>query len=104
MVQTRLMATSPGHQESGNTSSYPNCVPPPPMTVQQQLQSMAATMAELTQQNQELTRESNRQHHQQHDEEQGQNLENEGANNNAERDQSRGTITRRVQHLERKMD
>ena len=51
MVQTRSMAPSPGHQENGNTSSHPNYVPPPPMTVQQQLQSMAAAMVELTQQN-----------------------------------------------------
>ena len=37
--------------------------PPPPkkMTVKQQLQSMAAVMAELTQRNQELTKEVNRQ-------------------------------------------
>ena len=55
------MTTSPGHQESRNASSHPNRAPPPSMTVQQQLQSMAAVMAELTQQNQELTREVNRQ-------------------------------------------
>ena len=35
--------------------------PPPKMTVKQQLQSMAAVMAELTQRNQELTKEVNRQ-------------------------------------------
>ena len=64
MVQTRSMATSLGHQESGNSSSHPNLAPPPPITVQQQLQSMAAAMAELMQQNQELTREVNRQHQQ----------------------------------------
>ena len=51
MVRTRSMTPSPGHQENGNTSSHPNHVPPPPMTVQQQLQSMAAAMVELTQQN-----------------------------------------------------
>ena len=55
------MATSPGQQESGNTSSHPNRAPPPPMTVKQQLQFMAAMMVELTQQNHELAREVNRQ-------------------------------------------
>ena len=48
MVQTRSMATSPGYQEGGNASSHPNHAPAPPMTIQQQLQSTAATMAELT--------------------------------------------------------
>ena len=64
MVWTRSMATSPGHKESGNASSHPNRAPPPPMIVQQQLQSMTAVMAELTQQNQELTRKVNRQRQQ----------------------------------------
>ena len=74
------------------------------MTVQQQLQSMVAAMVEQTQQNQELTREVNRQCHQQHGGEWGQNLENEGVDNNAEGDQFRGTVARRVPHLEREMD
>ena len=65
---------------------------------------MVAAMAELTQQNQELTREVNRHHHQQHGGERSQNVENEEADNNAEGDQSRGTVTRRVPHLEREMD
>ena len=43
------MATNPGHQESGNTFSHPNRALAPPKTVQQQLQSMAATMVELMQ-------------------------------------------------------
>ena len=57
MVRTRSIATSLGHQESGNTSSHPNrdrqlapVMQPPSI---QQVQSMAATMAELTRQNQE---------------------------------------------------
>ena len=61
MVRTRSIATSPGHQESGNTSSHPNrdrqsapVMQPPSI---QQVQSMVAAMAELTRQNQELTRE-----------------------------------------------
>ena len=60
-------------------------------------------MAELTQRNQELTKEVNRQC-QNHGGEWGQNSGNEGAENNAKRDQSRGTVTRRVPHLEREMD
>ena len=42
------MAISLGHQESGNVFSHLNHAPPPPMTVQQQLQSMAAAMTGLT--------------------------------------------------------
>jgi len=49
------MATSLKHQESENTSSHPNSTPTPPPIVQQRLQSMVATIADLTQQNQELT-------------------------------------------------
>ena len=56
MVQTRSMATSPGHQESGNASSLPNrdrqstpVMQPPSI---QKVQSMVATVAELTCQNQ----------------------------------------------------
>ena len=55
------MATSPGHQESGNTSSHPNRDRQSALVMQspsiQQMQSMVATVAELTRQNQELTRE-----------------------------------------------
>ena len=66
---------------------------------------MAATMAGLTQQNQELTREVNRQRRQQRAKEHGQNSKNGGVKNSAERgDQSRGTITWRVPHLEKEMD
>ena len=65
---------------------------------------MVTTMAKLMQQNQELTREFNRQCQQRHGEERGQNSENKGVENNAEGDQSRSTITRRVPCLERKMD
>ena len=61
MVQTRLRATSPGHQESRDASSNPHhdrqstpIMQPPSI---QHVQSMAAAMVELTHQNQELTRE-----------------------------------------------
>ena len=45
------MVTGPKHQESGNASNNPNHALAPPMTIKQQLQSMAVAMAELTQQN-----------------------------------------------------
>ena len=63
------MATNPKHQESGNISNHPNRALAPPLIVQQQLQSMAAAMVDLMQQNHELIREVNRQRRQQHDEE-----------------------------------
>ena len=62
MVWTRSRATSPGPQESGgDRQSVPTMQP----SSVQHVQSMAATMAELTRQNQELVRELNlrRQHH-----------------------------------------
>ena len=62
-------------------------------------------MVDLMQQNQKLTREVNRHRRQRYGKEHGQNLENERAENGAERgDHSRGTVTRRVPHLEREMD
>ena len=105
MVQTRSIATSPEHQERGNAFSHLNHALAPPLTIQQQLQSMEVAMANLTQQNQELTKEVHRHRQQQCGEEHWQNSENGGAENSAEGgDQSRGTITRRVPHLEREMD
>ena len=57
------MATSPGHQESGNASSHPNRDRQSALVMQlpsiQQMQSMAITIAELTCQNQELAKEIN---------------------------------------------
>ena len=51
------MAIGPEQQESGNASSYPNYALTPPLTIQQQLQSIVVAMVNLTQQNEELTRE-----------------------------------------------
>ena len=70
----------------------------------QHMQSMAATMAELTRQNQELTREINlrRQHNKGYTEGQTQTQENRG--NVEPKSQSRGTTTRRVPHLKREVD
>ena len=68
MVQTRLRVTSLSPQESRDTSNNPHCdrqsVPAMQPSSIQHVQSMAAAMAELTRQNQELTRELNsrRQH------------------------------------------
>ena len=102
------MATSPGHEESGKASSHPNrdrqsapVMPPPSM---QHIQSMAAAMAELTRQNQELTREIGRRQQQGgHTEGQAQSQEVGGENVEPE-NQSRGTASRRVPHLEKEMD
>ena len=65
---------------------------------------MATAVAELTQQSQELTREVNRLRQHRSGEEWEQNSENEGAKNNVEGDQSKGTVTHRVPHLVREMD
>ena len=68
MVWTRSRVTSPGPQESREASNNPrrDCHLTPTMQPSsvQHVQSMAAAMAELTRQNQELTRELNsrRQH------------------------------------------
>ena len=70
----------------------------------QHLQSMATAMAELTRQNLELRREINlrRQRHEAYGEE---HVQSQGNGRSAELEsQSRGTIPRRVPHLEREMD
>ena len=68
MVWTRSRVTSPGPQESRDASSNPRRNRQSALIMQpsfvQHVQSMAAVMAELTRQNQELTRQLNsrRQH------------------------------------------
>ena len=66
---------------------------------------MAAAIAELTRQNQELTREISlrRQLHERHAEGQAQSQENKGGNAKPE-SQSKGITSRRVPHLKREMD
>ena len=63
MVRTRSRATSPGHRGSRNASSNPHHGPQSTSAMQtsfaQHVQSMAAAMAELTRQNQELRMEIN---------------------------------------------
>ena len=100
MVRTRSRATSPGLQESrGDRQSVPTVQPPSV----QHVQSMAATMAELTRQNQELVREltMRRQHR---DENVGRQVQSQDERNAEFESQSRGTPSRRVPHLEREMD
>ena len=68
------------------------------------MQSMAAAMTELTRQNQELTTKINlkRQRDEGYDEGRAQSQEDRG---NAEfESQSRGTMSRRVPHLEKEVD
>ena len=63
MVRTKSRATSPGHQGSRDASSNPYCdrqsAPVMQTSSAQHMQSMAAAMAELTRQNQELRMEIN---------------------------------------------
>ena len=84
MVRTRSRATSPSHQESRDASSNPyrdrQSAPAIQPSSIQHVQSMAAVMAELTRQNQELTREINlrRQRHEEYVEGQAQSQEGRG--------------------------
>ena len=100
MVQTRSRATSPGHQESRDASSNPHCdrqsAPVMPQSSIQHMQSMAAAMAELTRQNQELTRVINlkKQRYEGYTEGQAQNQKDR--ENAKPESQSRGTTSRRV--------
>lgn len=108
MVRIRSRATSPSHQESRDASSHPqrNCQSAPvmPQSSVQHMHSMAAAMAELTRQNQELTREINlkKQHYEGYAEGQAQSQEDRG--DAKPENQSRGTTSRRVPQLEREMD
>jgi len=109
MVQTRSRATRPGHQEGKDASSNPHRDRQSALVTQpssiQHIQPMAAAMAELTHQNQELTREINlrRQRHEEYVEREAQSQEGRGGNAELE-SQSKGTTSRRVPHLEKEMD
>nr|XP_023893169.1 uncharacterized protein LOC112005151 [Quercus suber] len=108
MVRTRSRATSLGPQQSRNASSNPHRDRQSAPTMQpssfQHMQSMAAAMAELTRQNQELVRqlELRKQPHEWNAEERAQSQEEE--RNVETENQSRGTASRRVPRLEREMD
>ena len=108
MVRTRLRVTSPGSQESRDASSNPRrdrqSVPTMQPSSVQHVQPMAAAMAELTCQNQELIRELNsrRQHRDRNTK--GHAQSQEDTRNAEPESQSRGTTSRRVPHLEKEMD
>ena len=108
MVRTRSRVTSPGPQESKDASSNPrrDCQSAPTMQPSsiQHVQSMAAAMADVTHQNQELTKELNsrRQHRDENTE--GHTQSQEDTRNVEPESQSRGTTSRRVPHLEKEMD
>ena len=108
MVWTRLRVTSPGPQESRDASNNPHRDRQSAPTMQpssvQHVQSMAAAIAKLTGQNQELIRELNsrRQHRKGNTE--GHTQSQEDRRNAEPESQSRGTTSRRVPHLEKEMD
>ena len=97
MVRTRSKVTSPGSQESRDASSNPcrdrQLAPTIQPSSVQLVQSMAAAMAELTPQNQELIRELNsrRQHRDRNTE--GHTQSQEDTRNAELESQSRGTTS-----------
>ena len=105
MVRIRSKATSPGHQESRNAFSNPyrDRLSTPIMQLPsiQHVQSMVAAMAKLTSQKQELTREISlrRQRHEKCTEGQAHSKKDRG--NVEPENQSRGTASLRVPHLEK---
>lgn len=109
MVQTRSRVTSSGPQPSRNAYSNPHhdrqSAPAMQPSSAQHMQSMAAAMAELTRQNQELRREVNlkRQTYSEH-EEGGQIQSQENRENFQHGSQSGGIASRRVPHLEKELD
>ena len=109
MVRTRSRATSPGHQGSRDASSNPHhnrqSAPVMQTSSAQHVQSMAAAMAELTHQNQELRMEINlrRQTHEER-EGGGQTQSHDDRENIEIGSQLRGTTSRTVPHLKEEMD
>ena len=109
MVQTRSRAISPGHQGSRDTSSNPyrdrQSTPVMQTLSAQHVQSMAAAMAELTRQNQELKMEINlRRQTCEEREGGGQTQSNDDRENTEVGSQLRGTTSRTVPHLKEEMD
>ena len=70
----------------------------------QHVQSMAAAMAELTHQNQELTKELNSRRQHREGNTKGRTQSQEDKRNVEPESQSKGTTSRRVPHLEKEMD
>ena len=109
IVRTRLRATSPGHQGSRNTSSNPYCGPQSASVMQtssaQHVQSMAAAMAELTRQNQELRMKISLRRQACEEREGGGQTQSHDDRENIEiGSQLRGTTSRTVPHLKEEMD
>ena len=105
MVRTRSRVTSPDPQESRDASSNPRRDRQSAPTMQpssiQHVQSMTATMAELTRQNQELTRELNSRRQHRNENAEGHTQSQEDTRNAEPESQSKGTTSRRVPHLDK---
>ncbi|XP_030963816.1 uncharacterized protein LOC115984981 [Quercus lobata] len=107
MVRTRSRATSPSRQGSRGASSDPQrdrqSAPVMQTSSVQNMQSMAAAMAELTRQNQELRMEIT-QRRQTREEHAGQTQGHGDTQNTEIGSQFRGTTSRTVPHLKEEMD
>ena len=109
MVRTRSRATSPGHQGSRNASSIPHRGPQSAPAMQtssaQHVQSMAAAMAELTRQNQELRMEINLRRQAREERGGGGQTQSHDDRENVEiGSQLQGTTSQTVPHLKEEMD
>ena len=109
MVRTRSRATSPGHQGSRDASSNPHRDRQSALVMQtssvQHVQSMAAAMAELTRQDQELRMEINMRRQTCEEHEEGGQAQSHGDRENTENgSQFRGTTSQTVPHLKEEMD
>ena len=109
MVWTRSRATSPSHQGSRDASSNPHrdrqSAPDMQTSSVQHVQSMAAAMAELTRQNQELRMEINLRRQTREEREGGRQTQSHDDRGNTEiGSQLRGTTSRTVPHLKEEMD
>ena len=105
MVRTRSRATSLGHQGSSNPHHDRQSAPVMQTSSVQHTQSMAAAMAELTRQNQELRMEINIRRQTHEEREEGGQTQSHGSRENTEiGSQFRGTTSRTVPHLKEEMD
>ena len=108
MFRTRSRVTSPGPQKSRDAFSNLHCnrqsAPAMQPSSVQHVQSMAAAMAKLTRQNQELTRELNSRRQHREGNTKGHTQSQEDRRNAEPESQSRGTTSRRVPHLKNEMD
>ena len=97
MVRTRSRVTIPGPQESRDASSNPRrdrqLAPAMQPSSVQHVQSMAAAMAELARQNQELTRQLNSRRQHCNENAEGHTQSQEDTRNAEPESQSRGTTS-----------